>query len=99
SGTESDAASSSFSPCGRRWREAPDEGSASAETDPSAMLRIASTLSHKGRGEEPSLRINLRIRVPQNVLLHLAHGVARQLFHHEHPLRHLEFGEPPLEPL
>ena len=39
-----------FSPCGRRWREAPDEGSLSAETTPhpSAMLRIASTLSHKG---------------------------------------------------
>jgi hypothetical protein len=35
--TESEAASSSFSPCGRRWREAPDEGSASAETDPSPV--------------------------------------------------------------
>src|SRR6267378_4653718 len=23
-----------FSPCGRRWREAPDEGSLSVETDP-----------------------------------------------------------------
>ena len=28
----------SFSPCGRRWREAPDEGSVSAETDPSPVF-------------------------------------------------------------
>src|SRR5215470_7648755 len=45
------------------------------------------------------LAVNPRIRIPQNVFLHLAHGVARQLFHHEHPLRHLELGQPPLEPL
>src|SRR3982074_3563557 len=45
-----------FSPCGRRcpryevsWA---DEGSASAEGNPSPSLREA-TLSHKGRGEEP----------------------------------------------
>jgi hypothetical protein len=49
-----------FSPCGRRWRAAPDEGSVSAERylsaestpHPSAMLRIASTLSRKGRGKK-----------------------------------------------
>src|SRR3546814_10401974 len=31
--------------------------------------------------------------VAQQVLLHLAHGVARQLVHEEHLLRHLEVGE------
>src|ERR1700712_5017885 len=46
-----------FSPCGRRWREAPDEGfyqpplSLRQTPPPSAMLRVAPTLSHKGRGE------------------------------------------------
>ena len=56
-----------FSPCGRRWRVAPDEGSLSAERTPhpsslrhsrckaSASLRTAAAgrlcLSHKGRGK------------------------------------------------
>src|ERR1700730_6033271 len=44
-------------------------------------------------------RINLGVGIPQNILLHLAHGVARQFIDHEHPLRHLEFGEPPVERL
>src|SRR3546814_7377157 len=35
--------------------------------------------------------------VAQQVLLHLAHGVARQLVHEEHLLRHLEVGERGLE--
>jgi hypothetical protein len=37
-----------------RTKSVPDEGSIAAERSPhpSAMLRIASTLSHKGRGEE-----------------------------------------------
>ena len=52
---------SSFSPCGRRWREAPDEGfsprrqTPHAETDPSSvsppLSRRRSTFSHKGRRE------------------------------------------------
>src|SRR5262245_26764816 len=53
------AALTSFSPCGRRWREAPDEG-LSPQTPPlrkQPLTRprcqgIASTLSHRGRGEE-----------------------------------------------
>ena len=50
---------SSFSPCGRRWREAPDEGYLTARSvladrtpHPSTTLRVASTLSHKGRGKK-----------------------------------------------
>src|SRR6478672_2671524 len=46
-----------FSPCGRRWREAPDEGSLSSsgvlpwgENPHPSSLREA-TLSHKERGE------------------------------------------------
>src|SRR6187397_3049829 len=45
------------------------------------------------------LRVYLRVRIPQNVLLHLAHGVARQFIDHEDALRHLEFGEPAVERL
>ena len=36
-GASRSAACLSFSPCGRRWREAPDEGSLSAEADPSPV--------------------------------------------------------------
>src|SRR5260370_9938838 len=45
------------------------------------------------------LRINLRINIAQNILLHLAHGVARQFIDHDHPLRHLEFCQAPVERL
>src|SRR6201996_7989906 len=45
------------------------------------------------------LRINILVLVAQHVLLHLAHGVARQLAHHEHALGHLELGEPAVEAL
>src|SRR5262245_10039967 len=48
-----------FSPCGRRWREAPDEGFSPPETDSvcgdrplirlAAASRQRSTFSHKGR--------------------------------------------------
>jgi len=43
----------SFPPCGRRWREAPDEGfsqqmqSLHAETDPSSAPLRSGTFSHK----------------------------------------------------
>src|SRR5882757_7631407 len=43
------------------------------------------------------LPVNIRIRIAQNVLLHLAHGVARQFVDDDHPLGHLEFGEPAVE--
>ena len=63
-----------FSPCGRRWREAPDEGfsprrqSSHAETYPSSvsltLSRQRSTFSHKGRreGERSSLSSSLRAK-------------------------------------
>ena len=43
------------------------------------------------------LRVNLRVGIPQNVLLHLAHGVARQFVDNEDALRHLEFRQPSVE--
>ena len=45
------------------------------------------------------LRVDIRIGIPQNILLHLAHGVARQFVDDEHPLRHLEFRQPAVERL
>jgi len=46
----------SFSPCGRRWREAPDEGSVSAETDPSSgyisLRSISPPSPTRGEGKE-----------------------------------------------
>ena len=44
-----------------------------------------------------SAAINVLVRLPQRRLLHLAHRVARQGLDHEHPLRRLEFREPPAE--
>ena len=47
---------SSFSPCGRRWREAPDEGFypqrelCREETTPYPSSLREATLSHRGRG-------------------------------------------------
>src|SRR6266481_5341702 len=41
--------------------------------------------------------INILIRLAQYVLLHLAHGVARQIVDDEDALRHLEFGQLPIE--
>src|SRR5256886_6725907 len=35
-----------------------------------------------------SLRVNLPVGIPQNILLHLAHRIARQIIDDEHPLRH-----------
>src|SRR5229473_5881894 len=48
-----------------------------------------------------SLRLGVdpRISIAQDILLHLAHGVARQFVDHDHPFRHLEFGEPAVERL
>src|SRR5258708_9798454 len=45
------------------------------------------------------LRINLRINIAQDILLHLAHGVAGQFVDHDYPFRHLEFCQPPIERL
>ena len=49
-----------FSPCGRRWREAPDEGSLSAETDPSSVslpLRVSDPPSPtRGEGKRSAPR-------------------------------------------
>ena len=45
----------SFSPCGRRWREAPDEGSKTLSENPLRPLTRPArraTLSRKGRGED-----------------------------------------------
>src|SRR5262245_20009349 len=53
----------------------------------------------EARAVTASLRVNLRIRIAQNVLLHLAHRIARQVVDDEHALGHLEFGEPPIETL
>src|ERR1041384_1213552 len=42
-----------FSPCGRRWREAPDEGFSpqmSSRREPPTRLASRGTLSHKGEG-------------------------------------------------
>src|ERR1700730_16193514 len=47
--------------------------------------------------EKPLLRVNLRVGIAQDTLLHLAHRVARQFVDDDHPLRHLEFCEPALE--
>jgi hypothetical protein len=46
-----------------------------------------------------SLAENLRVGIPQNILLHLAHGVARQIVDDEDALRHLELGKTPVERL
>ena len=47
---------SSFSPCGRRWREAPDEGFSQraeiAEGTPHPPRFAPATFSHKGRREQ-----------------------------------------------
>jgi len=46
-----------FSPCGRRWRVAPDEGFLTAETDPSSVslpLRVSDPPSPI-RGEEKNV--------------------------------------------
>jgi hypothetical protein len=43
------------------------------------------------------LRIDILVRIPQDILLHLAHGVARQFLDHEHALGHLEFRESAVE--
>src|SRR6266851_4094972 len=43
--------------------------------------------------------VDRRISIAQDILLHLAHGVARQLLDHDYPFRHLEFGEPAVERL
>src|SRR5262249_60502830 len=43
--------------------------------------------------------IDILVTVPQNVLLHLAHGVAGQFVDDEHALWHLELGEPAVERL
>ncbi len=40
------------------------------------------------------LRIDILVLVAQQILLHLAHGVARQLVDEEHALGQLELGEP-----
>src|SRR3954469_8353250 len=55
-----------FSPCGRRWREAPDEGfspriqnrAIHSRTEPLTRLAASrrATLSHKGRGESTPAR-------------------------------------------
>ena len=47
-----------------------------------------------GGDDNGLFRINLRISIAQDILLHLAHGVARQFVDHDHPLRHLEFCKP-----
>jgi hypothetical protein len=65
---ESEAALSSFSPCGRRRREAPDEGSASAETDPSpvsiALARLIHPLPQGEREEATTLTPRARQNPP-----------------------------------
>src|SRR5688572_5470023 len=69
---------SSFSPCGRRWRAAPDEGSLSAETNPSSVslpLRASDPPSPtRGEGKgQPRLLTELlrrpRIKATRNRLL------------------------------
>src|SRR5229473_5497026 len=44
-------------------------------------------------------RINFCIGIAQNILLHLAHGVARQFVDDDHPFRHLEFCKPAVQRL
>src|SRR5687768_9805791 len=61
--------------------------------------RLSSTLLAPSGLRHGLLRVNLRVHIPQNILLHLAHGVARQFVDHEHALGHLEFGEPAVERL
>src|SRR3546814_8907597 len=51
-----DRTTPSFSPCGRRWREAPDEGAWQMTPSPFRRLPGAPSLSHKGRGTA-SLRL------------------------------------------
>ena len=45
-------------------------------------------LSSRRYRQQRLLRVNLRVGLAQNVLLHLAHGVARQLVDEDHALRH-----------
>src|SRR5437879_13486432 len=52
-----------FSPCGRRWREAPDEGSLSTERTPHPPSLRECTFSHKGRREE---RFALKTKRPRS---------------------------------
>ncbi|RZI39743.1 hypothetical protein EGT07_27335 [Herbaspirillum sp. HC18] len=66
--------SSSFSPCGRRWREAPDEGSLSARNawrhtpHPSELASTdIAALSHKGRGHINGRLACSRSRAKSNI--------------------------------
>ena len=45
------------------------------------------------------LRVNIGVGIPQDILLHLAHGVARQFVDDEDALRQLEFRQPAVERL
>jgi hypothetical protein len=64
---------SSFSPCGRRWRDAntvssaTDEGSASAERTPHPPSLRSGTLSHKGRGGSPPLPLEFVSEARQDI--------------------------------
>src|ERR1700682_6824127 len=58
------------------------------------MVRDGAIVPHH---HDELFRVNLRVCIPQYILLHLAHGVARQFVDHEHALRHLEFRQPPVE--
>src|SRR5258708_28015928 len=55
-----------FSPCGRRWREAPDEGSLSAERNPSPVRDASHRVHPLPQG------VRGRKRVPHEILLLLA---------------------------
>src|SRR5206468_4214104 len=72
-----------FSPCGRRWREAPDEGFSRlailiVRKEPLTRLASRGTLPHKGgRERAPSIRWQRHLVVDQRIQrrLHIDLGV------------------------